>query len=141
MKEKPKKYFLIPLFIGIAMIVAGIVVLILAGTADVPSMGDSDWFEMESARSAKSFIGVAIIFFGFFVGVSGTIIVYFNDPVVRKRHVDTLAKHKEETIQNFRSFSGQQHNNTNETKVCAYCGSTLSSGANECPHCGAKKTK
>lgn len=140
MKEKPKKYFLIPLFIGIAMFVAGIVLVIQANLIEIPSMSDAGWVDAKTAKNFKIFISIALIAVGLMIGIGGTLFVYFADPVVKKRQQLESQEYLSESVQKFSEIANKSKV-VEETKVCAYCGSTLSSGAKECPYCGAKKTK
>ena len=56
---------IILLFIGFAIALSG------RAQSDNVSMGDDDWFEESSAGSEKTFIGIAMMMFGFFlIGVS-----------------------------------------------------------------------
>lgn len=134
MKEKPKKYFLIPLIIGICMIVGGLVLVILGATSSVPDMNSSGWFAASSAKSGRIFGGGVLVSFGVFVAVGISSIVYTADPVVKQRRMKNIAEQNEALGKVF-------SNNSKKPKICSYCGSELEANKFECPHCGAKQTK
>lgn len=133
MKEKPKKYFLIPLIIGICMIVGGLVLVILGAASSVPDMNSSGWFAASSAKSGRIFGGGVLVSLGVFVAVGISSIVYTADPVVKQRRMEKVAE-QNEAVEKIMS----KHN---QTKTCSYCGAELQSDKFECPHCGAKQTK
>ena len=134
MEQKPKKYYLIPMIIGICMFVAGLTLLILALTSHVPDMGDDGWFAAASAKSGKLIGGGVLISFGVFVAVGISSIVYTADPVVKQRRMEKVAE-QNEAVEKIMSKHSQK------TKTCSYCGAELQSDKFECPHCGAKQTK
>lgn len=101
MKQKPKKYFLIPLIIGICLFVVGLILIIKAIATDVPSMYDSGWFDAETARNARMVVGIPICFFGVVIGIGAAIIVYHCDPVVKKRNAENLADSQRTIAESF----------------------------------------
>lgn len=96
MEQKPKKYFLIPLIIGICIFVAGLTLIIKSALTNVPPMSDSGWFDAETANSARLFAGIPICFFGVVIGVGVAIIVYHCDPVVKNAMRKNLLSTKKE---------------------------------------------
>ncbi len=134
MEQKPKKYYLIPLIIGIFMIVMGIVLIILALVSQIPEMGADGWFEASGAKSGKFFGGGVLVSFGVFVAAGISSIVYTADPVVKQRRMEKVAE-QNVAMEKIMSKHSQK------TKTCLYCGAELQSDKFECPHCGAKQTK
>lgn len=134
MEQKPKKYFLIPLIIGICMIVGGLVLVILGATSSVPDMGDDGWFAASEAKTGRICGGGVLVTFGVIVAVGISNIVYNADPVVKQRKMEKVAE-QNEAMEKIMSKHNQK------TKTCSYCGAELQSDKFECPHCGAKQTK
>lgn len=137
MEQKRKKYYLIPLIIGILMTIAGIVLVVLASTSSVPEMGvNNGWFEAKTAKEGKLFGGAALISIGLFVAIGLTIIVKTMGSAgsAVKRSIINFTEHNE-TLEKVIS------NNSPKTKTCAYCDAEIEINKFECPHCGAKQTK
>lgn len=134
MEQKPKKYYLIPMIIGICMFVAGLTLLILALTSHVSDMGDDGWFAAASAKSGKLIGGIMLMFFGVFVSVGISNVVYALDPVVKAKRIKRLTEQNQAATKAMFK-SGQQ------TKKCLYCGAEFDADKFECPHCGSKQTK
>ena len=134
MKERPKKYFLIPLVAGVCLFVLGIIVLIIALSGNVPSMGESGWFDAESAKASKIFGGAALMIIGLFVSVGVTRVVYSIDTVVKQNRMKKMSEQNE-------FMTRKLSNDIQKSRTCAYCGSELEENKFECPHCGAKQTK
>ena len=134
MKERPKKYFLIPLIIGICMIVGGLVLVILGAASSVPDMNSSGWFAASSAKSGRIFGGGVLVSLGVFVAVGISSIVYTADPVVKQNRMKKMSEQNE-------FMTRKLSNDIQKSRTCAYCGSELEENKFECPHCGAKQTK
>ena len=116
-KRKVKKTFLIPLFIGLALVVTGIIMTVT--------------FSLKGSHGAI-FIGPLAFGVGGFIATFGTIIVFAS----------TNSKKPEENIAYNTFFDGvkdltQKIKKINE-KECKYCGATLKADETKCPNCGAK---
>lgn len=117
-KKKIKKVFLIPLFIGIGLIIGGIVTLIIITT----SMSISD----------------ATFFTPMFFGVGGFMIMFVTPLVfiLTNRKYFTTDQNSKDISDSFKDFV-TSIKKLNE-KECKYCGTTLNKDETCCPSCGAK---
>lgn len=109
--KKTNKAFLIPLFIGLALLAAGI-----ATTITGPIM----------------FYGPMLIAFGIFTAMFVTIVVFVATNA--KKPVEQITEGG--VFEEFRDLANKikKINQRN----CKYCGSTLSKEDTKCPNCGAK---
>lgn len=159
MKQKPKKYFLISLFIGLVVMIIGVVLLVSARTMEVPAFGEEGWFEGGSEQNKQTFVAIGVMIVGFIIAVGVSLFVYEMDPVVKKRRMKEDIIERKMQMGDFEGaarlideddmshFSTPLSNSTSSSssisavKTCAYCGSEIPKTKSECPFCGAKQTK
>ncbi len=128
---KKKKYWVIPLIIGIVLIIVGIVLFAImpAGVA----MGDAGWFDNSSARGGFTVGGIFLLFAGIMTIVAGFVINGIENSKAAELS-DKLMDKLGDAIDNI----GEEKQP--EVKYCSYCGSKLNEDGS-CSGCGAKKSK
>lgn len=159
MKQKPKKYFLISLIIGLFVMIIGVALLVSALSMEVPAFGEEGWFEGGSEQDKKTFIAIGVMIVGFIIAVGVSLFVYEMDPVVKKRRMKEDIIERKMQIGDFEgasrlideddvsqsstplSNSTSGSSSASVAKTCAYCGSEIPKSKNECPFCGAKQQK
>ena len=117
-KKKINKAFLIPLFIGIGLIVGGIVTLIITATSMSMIMPDK------------------IVLISVFFGVGGFMIMFVTPLVFILTNRKNLTI-EQNSIDFSDSFIDLALKELNE-KECQYCGAILKYEDTNCPNCGAK---
>ena len=127
---KNKKYWVIPLIIGIVLIVVGII-LFATMPAELP-MEDAGWFDNSTARSGHIVGGIFTLFVGVMAIVSGFVINQIENSKTAELSNKLIDK------------IGDAIDNIGEEKqpkvnYCSYCGSKLNEDGS-CSSCGAKSS-
>ena len=158
-KKRRKKYWLIPLIIGISLGVFGITKLAKAMNMIIPPMGEPDWFTATAERSSLITEGGLLGFFGFVViGMVGTIITFFatrspeDEADSVHRQVMKEKRYKDRLKENGTLSTAKEMHLTDEdlgledfrpkkVRYCPYCGTEMEANERVCPSCNARIRK
>lgn len=156
------KKIIIPYFIGIALVIIGILILTVFSPS-IP-MGQQGWFERESARVP----GIFAIFIGAFIIIASTMFMvaaHLSSPKVMAKNVKRISDQRKELEEELKKngvydeyrklkkydidnefpdldFENDEENGSYQTKskakYCEYCGSKIGENGS-CSSCGAKQ--
>ena len=148
-KKQLPKLFTILKIVGLALVVAGITLLICGGIKKVPSMGENGWFEAETTKSGLMFGGGVCIIISVFLLISG-----FMPNISRamsKAHIQTTSQIVSENKDDLKAISNAQaeisadaitkttkaiKDGFKDTMFCKYCGQEIDADSTFCKHCG-----
>ena len=152
--EKPK-HFLVLKIIGIALVMAGIILLILALTSKPVDMLDNGWFASQSSKMGKIFggavclmIGIVVIFAGFTpeihkMGVKTTKYIQEDNKEGLTDIADTSADIKSGAITKTTRAIKKGFTSTEEddnVKIyCKHCGNKIDADSKFCSNCGGEQ--
>ena len=128
---KKKKFWVIPLIIGVMLIIAGVV--LIATAPEEIAMGQPGWFDSSSARDGHIVGGI----FAIMVGVIAIILSITLNYMFNSKEAQEADKFREKLTGAIFNFETDE---SKEDKTCAYCGAKLGNDG-VCHNCGAKQSK
>ena len=137
MKKSSKKWK-IPLAIGLAISIFGIILIVLGATANVPAMGEQGWFDAENKSIMLISFGGFLGFAGLITGIVASAITYNADPENQAKMVEKQKNHEKIFHEALKARGIDiEESGKNKFITCKYCGTANKEEATRCSACGA----
>ena len=150
MKEnKEPGVYLFLRIIGFALLAIGIIVLIVSLLQKTPSMGDSGWYEAESARSGGICAGIGCILISIFLILMGFMPSFKKIEIQTKKYImnenkedltnilDTTTDISKDAI--VKTTKAVKKGLAEDTMFCKHCGEVIDSDSKFCNKCGKEQ--